>query len=50
VSGEYEKKRALEVRILYSSNTVGCCGVSIDESLKEKRRVRAIFTWAKVPF
>jgi hypothetical protein len=31
-------------------NTVCCCGVSIGESLEQKRRVRAVKTWAIVPF
>jgi hypothetical protein len=41
VSGEFAKKvsSGSENFVL---NTVGCCGVSIGESLEPKRRVRAV--------
>jgi hypothetical protein len=49
VSAEFAKKVSIGTEN-FVLNTVGCCGVSIGESLERKRSVRAVLIWAIVPF
>jgi hypothetical protein len=41
VSAEFAKKKSIGTEN-FVLNTVGCCGVSIGESLEQKRRVKAV--------
>jgi hypothetical protein len=50
VSGEFAKKVSMIGAENFVLNTEGSCGVSIGESLEQKRRVRAVQPWAIVPF
>ncbi len=50
VSGEFAKKVSMVGAENFVLNTEGSCGISIGESLEQKRRVRAVQTWAIVPF